>query len=79
MQEAVYRQCLFAGFKAVFVCEIFRYIQGADRTLKPDVYGILRKVLSEIQTSHMEVNGNKVFLMAQESIIVLLIFLAFWG
>ena len=47
---AVYRQCLFAGLGVFFVYRIFQYIQGADRTLKPDLCGILSKVLSDMKT-----------------------------
>jgi hypothetical protein len=59
------------------VYEIFQYIQGADRNLKPDTCGILRKVLSDMQTkcrisafdsdvSPVVVNGNAVFFKIQE-------------
>ena len=65
--------------------EFFQNLQGADRTLKPDACGVLRKVFSDIQTQGRisafdsdgkpcVVNGSKVFLMIQEGIVVILNF-----
>ena len=70
--QYVYNASLL-DLEIVFVYGIFQNILGTDRTLKPNLCGILRKVLSEIRqkgvfqllmqtASPVEVDGNKMFL-----------------